>query len=121
MSDKPSPAVDLHTHILPPTWPDLKERYGYGGFVQLQPCTHARPGPSAAGGYVVVHDLCFVDLPLLVVGEDRVVLGSDYPFPLGEHVPGQLVRQSSLPQDVKSKILFTNAMDFLGLDSSMYT
>lgn len=33
--------VDLHTHILPETWPDLRERYGYGGFVNLEhhaPC-----------------------------------------------------------------------------------
>jgi len=33
--------VDLHTHILPKTWPDLKERYGYGGFVRMEhhaPC-----------------------------------------------------------------------------------
>jgi len=28
--------VDLHTHILPPTWPNLAERYGYGGFVELR-------------------------------------------------------------------------------------
>ena len=33
--------VDIHTHILPETWPDLKARYGYGGFVQLD---HNGPG-----------------------------------------------------------------------------
>ena len=27
--------VDLHTHILPRQWPDLAERYGYGGWVSL--------------------------------------------------------------------------------------
>ena len=33
--------IDLHTHILPPDWPNLRERYGYGGFVQLE---HMGPG-----------------------------------------------------------------------------
>jgi aminocarboxymuconate-semialdehyde decarboxylase len=28
--------VDLHTHILPPAWPDLRQRYGCGGWVQLE-------------------------------------------------------------------------------------
>jgi aminocarboxymuconate-semialdehyde decarboxylase len=28
--------IDVHTHVLPPTWPDLRQRYGYGGFVQLE-------------------------------------------------------------------------------------
>jgi aminocarboxymuconate-semialdehyde decarboxylase len=33
--------IDLHTHILPKSWPDLRARYGYGGFVQLE---HQGPG-----------------------------------------------------------------------------
>jgi aminocarboxymuconate-semialdehyde decarboxylase len=33
--------IDLHTHILPRDWPNLRRRYGYGGFVQLE---HHGPG-----------------------------------------------------------------------------
>lgn len=41
MSEKRYFTVDTHTHILPKTWPDLRERYGYGGFIRLE---HHRPG-----------------------------------------------------------------------------
>ena len=27
--------IDIHTHILPPHWPDLSSKYGYGGWVSL--------------------------------------------------------------------------------------
>lgn len=33
--------IDSHAHILPETWPSLKEKYGYGGFIEL---VHHRPG-----------------------------------------------------------------------------
>jgi tryptophan 2,3-dioxygenase len=46
---------------------------------------------------------------------DQVMLGSDYPFPLGEERVGSLIRQSDLPQPTKTKILGGNAIRFLGL------
>src|SRR3954464_2521216 len=30
--------IDLHTHILPRTWPDLDKKYGYSSFVRLEHC-----------------------------------------------------------------------------------
>lgn len=35
--------IDMHTHILPESWPDLREKYGYGGFVHLN---HVCPGTA---------------------------------------------------------------------------
>lgn len=36
--------IDIHAHILPRSWPDLHDRYGYGGFIRLD---HDCPGCSA--------------------------------------------------------------------------
>jgi aminocarboxymuconate-semialdehyde decarboxylase len=51
------------------------------------------------------------------MGADRVMLGSDYPFPLGEERVGSLVRQSNLPQHIKAKLLSGNAGRFLKIES----
>jgi aminocarboxymuconate-semialdehyde decarboxylase len=53
-----------------------------------------------------------------VMGADQVMLGSDYPFPLGEERPSSLVRSSRLPQEAKNKLLSGNACRFLGLDEN---
>src|ERR1700733_11990407 len=50
-----------------------------------------------------------------IMGDDRVMLGSDYPFPLGEERVGALIRASRLPADVKAKLLGANAETWLGL------
>ena len=51
-----------------------------------------------------------------VMGEDRVMLGSDYPFPLGEEFVGELIRNASgFDDDAKARVLGGNAMKFLGL------
>jgi aminocarboxymuconate-semialdehyde decarboxylase len=53
-----------------------------------------------------------------VMGEDRVMLGSDYPYPLGEQRVGSLIRaQQSLPAVTRLKLLQGNATRFFGLDS----
>ncbi len=49
------------------------------------------------------------------MGEDNVILGSDYPFPLGEHGIGNLIRATGLQPKAKSKLLHENAERFLGL------
>jgi aminocarboxymuconate-semialdehyde decarboxylase len=33
--------IDMHTHVVPENWPNLQERYGYGGWVQIE---HTGPG-----------------------------------------------------------------------------
>ncbi len=37
----PSPVIDVHTHILPKTWPDWTRRSGYAGWIEL---AHTDPG-----------------------------------------------------------------------------
>jgi len=49
------------------------------------------------------------------MGTERVMLGSDYPFPLGEHRVGTLIRSSHLPEPAKERLLGGNAEEFLGL------
>ena len=53
------------------------------------------------------------------MGADRVMLGSDYPFPLGEERVGSLIRQSNLPQHSKAGLLGGNAARFLKLQENL--
>lgn len=51
-----------------------------------------------------------------VMGDDRVLLGSDSPFPLGEQRVGTLVREhSEFSCERKQRILGLNALEFFGL------
>ncbi|HEY6370666.1 MAG TPA: tryptophan 2,3-dioxygenase family protein [Candidatus Sulfotelmatobacter sp.] len=51
------------------------------------------------------------------MGAERVMLGSDYPFPLGEHRVGSLIRSGHLSAPAKDRLLGANAVEFLGLRS----
>ena len=58
-------------------------------------------------------------LQVAIMGEDRILMGSDYPFPLGEIEPGKLIDESAhLSETAKSKLLYNNAETFFGLNQS---
>ena len=66
----------------------------------------------------LVHDRHAMQLLLDVIGAERIALGSDYPFPLGEHVPGSLVLEMDEIDDAtKRRILGGTALEFLGLEA----
>lgn len=64
----------------------------------------------------LVHDPHAFQFLMQTMGDSRICLGSDYPFPLGEHHPGRLVEQMDLPEEVKEKILYRNALEWLGIN-----
>ncbi|WP_219501473.1 amidohydrolase family protein [Nonomuraea ceibae] len=75
--------------------------------------------PSAYLGRFAVDTVVFDEraLRLLVdtIGEDHVMLGSDYPYPLGESPVGALVRKAGfLSDEARAKLLGGNAGAFLG-------
>lgn len=64
----------------------------------------------------LVHDAKVLHYLVDLVGSERVALGSDYPFPLGEAVPGELIESmQELSPKKKSQILAGTAREFLGL------
>jgi aminocarboxymuconate-semialdehyde decarboxylase len=74
--------------------------------------------PSSYVGRFSVDSVVFDEpaLRLLVdtLGSDRVMMGSDYPYPLGERPAGAVVRRSTLHPDARAAILGGNAESFLG-------
>ena len=73
--------------------------------------------PSAYAHRVYVDSVVFTADALGVLvnahGTDRVVLGSDYPYPLGERPVGQVIRASALDKKTKQALLCDNPRTFL--------
>lgn len=66
-----------------------------------------------------VFDSGALELLTGVMGADRVMLGTDAPFPLGEQQPGALVRSSGfLDATQRQAILHDNARAFFGLHAT---
>jgi aminocarboxymuconate-semialdehyde decarboxylase len=77
-----------------------------------------RGGVTPARFYVdsLVHDADALRLLLKLFGAQRVALGSDYPFPLGEAHPGQLIDSiKEFSAKEKAQLFSGTAREFLGM------
>jgi aminocarboxymuconate-semialdehyde decarboxylase len=63
----------------------------------------------------LVHDRKAMEFLIDLMGEDFICLGSDYPFPLGEHKPGKLIEKMDLGKKITNKLLYKNAIKWLGI------
>ena len=61
----------------------------------------------------LVHDKKAMEYLIDVIGEDRVCLGSDYPFPLGENHPGKLIEKMKFTKKKEKKLFSRNAIEWL--------
>ncbi len=68
----------------------------------------------------LVHDKTMLQYIVNLVGSDKVALGTDYPFPLGELEPGKLIKSAGFDAATEAKLLGENAMQWLGLDKAAF-
>jgi aminocarboxymuconate-semialdehyde decarboxylase len=114
--------------------PDLRVNFAHGGgsfsaiVGRLDHGFQARPDLCAVDNNVLpssylgkfyvdslVHNPRVLQLILETFGEDKITMGTDYPFPLGEDVPGELIlSMSDWSTKMKQKLLWDNAMNWLG-------
>ena len=65
----------------------------------------------------IVHSQDALNYLIDILGPESVILGSDYPFPLGEENPGELIESNSrIDTDTKKKLFNINALNWLGLE-----
>ena len=95
-------------------------RIGHG--FEVRPDLVATDNPVHPKSYLgrfwvdgLVHDRKAFRYLMDVIGEDSICLGSDYPFPLGEAVPGKLIAKMKLGKKSEKKIFYRNALRWLNL------
>ena len=68
----------------------------------------------------LVHDAAMLDYLVKLFGADKVALGTDYPFPLGELEPGKMIESMSFDQETKAKLLHGAALKWLDLEKEFF-
>lgn len=68
----------------------------------------------------ITHDIRMLEYVLELVGPNKVTLGSDYPFPLGDLTIGQFIEDSDLPEETKASIFSKNTLSWLQLEEAKF-
>lgn len=68
----------------------------------------------------LVHDGVMLDYLVKLAGGDKVALGTDYPFPLGELEPGKLIESCVFSEETKAKLLHGAALEWLNLNKKAF-
>ncbi len=68
----------------------------------------------------LVHDEAALRYLLALVGPERICLGSDYPFPLGEYPPGELISALGLDSATEAQLRSRSALEWLGLTQERF-
>lgn len=61
----------------------------------------------------LVHDPLALEYLIKLWGNEKLCMGSDYPFPLGEQEPGRLIESMDLHPETKENLLCKNALQWL--------
>jgi len=64
----------------------------------------------------LVHEPDMLNYMIDLFGSNRIALGSDYPFPLGEHHPGEMIEAMHLDDKTRSDLLADSAFEWLALN-----
>ena len=67
-----------------------------------------------------VHDQRALQYLIDTVGSSQVMLGTDYPFPLGEQSPGACIDALSLSSEAAGRLCHGTALEWLGLSSQAF-
>jgi len=68
----------------------------------------------------LVHEPAMLDYLVNLAGAEQVMLGTDYPFPLGELEPGKLIDSMPYDEATKRKLLSESAIKWLKLDRAAF-
>ena len=81
----------------------------------VQQCVDRRNGDAEIAIGFVAQILNLLRHLIDLVGAEKIALGSDYPFPLGEDVPGKLIEHMPYSDPTKEWLLYRSAEAWLGI------